>query len=99
MPAPPLRHPANTDIRPEGACEAEGQMPKAAYVISRLAGEGDQGHASFTIKYGDGKQAELELSGLPKVPEGEHSETKLALYELMEALDAWRNDNGPIHPL
>jgi hypothetical protein len=38
-------------------------------VILRLSGESDEGHTHFTTGYGDERVAELELFGLPLVPE------------------------------
>ena len=67
-------------------------MKNPAHVICDVLGEGD--YAYFTVTYGGGRQASVEIIGLPKDLSEAAAEAEAVLTELIEALQAWRASNG-----
>ncbi len=67
-------------------------MKSSAHVICDVLGEGD--YAYFTVTYGSGKQASVEIIGLPRGLSEADAEAETVLLELIEALEAWRASNG-----
>jgi hypothetical protein len=88
-----------TNVRSVSALCPQGgvKMTDPAHVVIGVHGESDHQstRAQFVVTFGHQKQAELTLQ-VPVVPEGEHVDPKLILYELMDALNAWREKHGPI---
>ncbi len=80
-------------------------MVKSAYVSSpgtRAGGRSklEEARALLVIQYGDDDEKEvefeIELRGIPEDPY-DYSEQKLALGELVWALEAWRAEGGHIY--